>query len=281
MLTGAVLVYARSISEFGAVVIIAYYPATAPVEIYNLFLQTGLTASASAAVVLLIVTLSTFLVFRTLASGRLLARIEPCLQLTAALPSPGLAARPGSFGIGPIDLHVPADRVLVILGPSGAGKTVLLETVAGLRPRHSGQIRLAGTDLTDLPPDDAGSAWSSRTLPSSRTCPSSRMSPSAPGRLKPPAQTPARCSGSWESRTWPTGHHARSAAASASASPSPVPWSSGPACCCSTSRCPHWTSQPAKTCVPCCKNCWPISKSPPSTSPTTATRRSASAMTSP
>jgi molybdate/tungstate transport system permease protein len=76
VLTGAVLVYARSISEFGAVVIIAYYPATAPVEIYNLFLQSGLTQSASAAVVLLIVTLSTFLVFRTLASGRLLARIN-------------------------------------------------------------------------------------------------------------------------------------------------------------------------------------------------------------
>lgn len=65
----------------------------------------------------------------------------------------GLAGQAGSFGIGPIDLHVPADRVLVILGPSGAGKTVLLETVAGLRPRHSGQIRLAGTDLTDLPPE--------------------------------------------------------------------------------------------------------------------------------
>ena len=48
--------------EFGAVVIIAYYPATAPVEIYNLFLQSGLTQSASAAVVLLIVTLATFLV---------------------------------------------------------------------------------------------------------------------------------------------------------------------------------------------------------------------------
>jgi molybdate/tungstate transport system permease protein len=76
VLTGAVLVYARSISEFGAVVIIAYYPATAPVEIYNLFLQSGLTQSASAAVVLLIVTLATFLVFRTLASGRLLARVN-------------------------------------------------------------------------------------------------------------------------------------------------------------------------------------------------------------
>lgn len=76
VLTGAVLVYARSISEFGAVVIIAYYPATAPVEIYNLFLQSGLTQSASAAVILLVVTLATFLVFRTLASGRLLTRID-------------------------------------------------------------------------------------------------------------------------------------------------------------------------------------------------------------
>jgi molybdate/tungstate transport system permease protein len=76
ILTGAVLVYARSISEFGAVVIIAYYPATAPVEIYNLFLQSGLTQSASAAVVLLIVTMATFLVLRTLASGQLLTRID-------------------------------------------------------------------------------------------------------------------------------------------------------------------------------------------------------------
>ncbi|MGB6454929.1 MAG: ABC transporter permease [Streptosporangiaceae bacterium] len=76
ILTGTVLVYARSISEFGAVVIIAYYPATAPVEIYNLFLQSGLTQSASAAVVLLIVSLATFLVLRTLATGRLLSRID-------------------------------------------------------------------------------------------------------------------------------------------------------------------------------------------------------------
>lgn len=69
VLTGTVLVYARSISEFGAVVIIAYYPATAPVEIYNLFLRSGLTQSASAAVLLLLVSLATFLVLRTLASG--------------------------------------------------------------------------------------------------------------------------------------------------------------------------------------------------------------------
>jgi len=72
VLTGAVLVYARSISEFGAVVILAYYPATAPVQIYTLFLTSGLTDSASAAVLLLVVSLATFLVLRTLASGWLL-----------------------------------------------------------------------------------------------------------------------------------------------------------------------------------------------------------------
>ncbi|WP_445187268.1 ABC transporter permease [Pseudonocardia sp. Cha107L01] len=73
VLTGTVLVYARSISEFGAVVILAYYPATAPVAIYNQFLSAGLADSASAAVLLLVVSLATFLVLRTLAAGWLVA----------------------------------------------------------------------------------------------------------------------------------------------------------------------------------------------------------------
>ncbi len=33
---------------------------------------------------------------------------------------------------------------------------MLLESIARLRPRHSGQIRLAGTDLTVLPPERRG-----------------------------------------------------------------------------------------------------------------------------
>jgi molybdate/tungstate transport system permease protein len=70
-------VYARSISEFGAVVILAYYPATAPVAIYNLFLSSGLAESASAAVLLLLVALATFLVLRTLASGWLVGSTRP------------------------------------------------------------------------------------------------------------------------------------------------------------------------------------------------------------
>jgi molybdate/tungstate transport system permease protein len=51
-------------------VIIAYYPVTAPVEIYNIYLRSGLTQAAAAAVLLLIVALATFVVLLTLASGR-------------------------------------------------------------------------------------------------------------------------------------------------------------------------------------------------------------------
>ena len=65
----------------------------------------------------------------------------------------GLTAQAGSFTLGPVSLDIPPDRVLVVLGPSGAGKTMLLETIAGLRPQHSGQISLAGTDITGLPPE--------------------------------------------------------------------------------------------------------------------------------
>ena len=65
----------------------------------------------------------------------------------------GLTAQAGSFALGPVTLDIRPGRVLVVLGPSGAGKTMLLETIAGLRPQASGQISLAGTDITGLPPE--------------------------------------------------------------------------------------------------------------------------------
>jgi len=70
IVSGAVLVYARALAEFGAVVIIAYYPVTAPVEIYDLFLRTGLYQAAATSVLLLSVALAIFVVLRTLATGR-------------------------------------------------------------------------------------------------------------------------------------------------------------------------------------------------------------------
>jgi len=64
IMTGVTLTYARSISEFGAVVILVYYPMTAPVEIYELFLRFGLDQAAGASVLLLAVALALFLILR-------------------------------------------------------------------------------------------------------------------------------------------------------------------------------------------------------------------------
>jgi len=69
IMTGVTLTFARSISEFGAVVILVYYPMTAPVKIYELFLRFGVEQAATAAVLLLAVSLALFLLLRTLAGG--------------------------------------------------------------------------------------------------------------------------------------------------------------------------------------------------------------------
>lgn len=72
ILTGLTLTYARSISEFGAVIILAYYPMTAPVQIYTLFVRFGLDQAAAAAVLLLAVSLALFILFRQFAYGGVL-----------------------------------------------------------------------------------------------------------------------------------------------------------------------------------------------------------------
>lgn len=51
------------------------------------------------------------------------------------------------------DLSVPDGETLVALGPSGSGKSLLLETVAGFHD-HEGTVALDGQDLTDRSPED-------------------------------------------------------------------------------------------------------------------------------
>jgi molybdate/tungstate transport system permease protein len=70
IMTGITLTYARSISEFAAVVILVYYPMTAPVQIYEMFLRFGLDQAAAPAVLLLVVSLTLFALLRAFAYGR-------------------------------------------------------------------------------------------------------------------------------------------------------------------------------------------------------------------
>lgn len=47
-----------------------------------------------------------------------------------------------------VDLAVPAGRCIAIVGPSGSGKTTLLHVLAGLIAPDSGEVPVAGLDLT-------------------------------------------------------------------------------------------------------------------------------------
>jgi branched-chain amino acid transport system ATP-binding protein/neutral amino acid transport system ATP-binding protein len=51
-----------------------------------------------------------------------------------------------------ITLNLPERRMAAIVGPNGAGKSTLLKAIAGLLKPKAGQVRLAGTVLTGLPP---------------------------------------------------------------------------------------------------------------------------------
>jgi len=58
----------------------------------------------------------------------------------------------GEFVLRNVTLDIDQGEYLVIVGPTGAGKTILLETIAGIYPPDSGSIILEGRDITGLPP---------------------------------------------------------------------------------------------------------------------------------
>ena len=62
----------------------------------------------------------------------------------------------GDFLLRDINLNVVAGEYFVILGPTAAGKTVLLESIAGLYPLKSGEIWLRGKEVTRLSPERRG-----------------------------------------------------------------------------------------------------------------------------
>ena len=67
-MTGFVMMFARGMSEFGAVVIVAYHPMIAPVLIYERFSSFGLKYARPASVVFIVVALVVFIILRLLAN---------------------------------------------------------------------------------------------------------------------------------------------------------------------------------------------------------------------
>ncbi|WP_292487470.1 ABC transporter permease [Methanohalobium sp.] len=69
LLTGSIMCWARAISEFGAVIMLAYYPMVGPTLIYERFTSMGLSESRPIAVLLILVTLTIFVILRMISSG--------------------------------------------------------------------------------------------------------------------------------------------------------------------------------------------------------------------
>jgi molybdate/tungstate transport system permease protein len=64
IVSGFVMMFARGMSEFGAVVIVAYHPMIAPVLIYDRFTSFGLKYARPVSVIFLIVALAVFILLR-------------------------------------------------------------------------------------------------------------------------------------------------------------------------------------------------------------------------
>lgn len=62
----------------------------------------------------------------------------------------------GEFVLRGVNLEVKSGEYFILLGPTGAGKTVLLEAIAGLHPVREGTISIDGSEITRLRPEKRG-----------------------------------------------------------------------------------------------------------------------------
>ena len=60
------------------------------------------------------------------------------------------------FSLRDISLHVKENEFFILMGPTGSGKTVLLEGISGLAPVRHGKIFIGGREVTPLPPEKRG-----------------------------------------------------------------------------------------------------------------------------
>lgn len=66
-------------------------------------------------------------------------------------------------GLAPISFSLAPGERLAIVGPSGAGKTSLLRTIAGLARESAGRIFVQGRDVTSLPPEQRETVYLHQT----------------------------------------------------------------------------------------------------------------------
>ena len=145
VLAGALLMWARGMSEFGAVVILAYNPedrAGARVRALRGLRPRGGPAGRAA--------------HRARGVGRLHRGASHAGRRLAVIRAEAVTVAAGDFTLGPFDFEVGEGEYVAVVGRSGAGKSVLLETIAGLRGVASGRVAIDDREVTSLPPERRG-----------------------------------------------------------------------------------------------------------------------------
>ncbi|MDP3453280.1 MAG: ATP-binding cassette domain-containing protein [Bacteroidales bacterium] len=58
----------------------------------------------------------------------------------------------GTFTLGPLNLSMERGEYLALFGPSGSGKSLLLELISGIRRADEGSLTISGKEVSDTPP---------------------------------------------------------------------------------------------------------------------------------
>jgi len=74
----------------------------------------------------------------------------------SSLEVSGLGRRWGGFSLRDVSLRAEAGAYLALIGPTGSGKTLLVETIAGFHAPEAGSVIIDGVDVTELPPEKRG-----------------------------------------------------------------------------------------------------------------------------
>jgi ABC-type Fe3+/spermidine/putrescine transport system ATPase subunit len=82
----------------------------------------------------------------------------PDLQVVLELVN--ITKKFSGFTIGPLNLKIADDDILVMLGPTGNGKTTILNLIVGLLKPDGGHIVLDGVDITQQPVESRNIGYS-------------------------------------------------------------------------------------------------------------------------
>ena len=156
---GMLLTWLRAFGEYGAVVILAYNPASLPIYTYNQFSGRGLPTTLAPTALALGVAVVVVMV------SRLRVRVPSSRPTIVSRPTPPAPVRtqPVRFDLdhrlGAFHLRIAHEsRVnhLAVLGPSGSGKSALLRCLAGLYGSSPGPVWYGDQLVHDVPVERRG-----------------------------------------------------------------------------------------------------------------------------